>query len=135
MNPTQSVQDTPPIWTDRTLRLYGFINEISRKLPLFSPHHRSHTHSWHCSPFTEVQQTHPIPFDDRIHPQYGRTRIYVFMALLTKFLGKKHSFHRITTPTHILGTPPLSLRHNEPNPVHSTTGHTPYMDGQDSTSL
>ena len=38
-NPTQSVrlQNTPPIWTDRTLRLYGLINDISRKLPLFSP--------------------------------------------------------------------------------------------------
>ena len=44
-------------------------------------------------------------------------------STFTKFL---HSFHRITAPTHILGTPPLSLRHNEPNPVRSTTGgHTP----------
>ena len=119
-------------------RIYVFMALLMTflgKKPLFSPHHRPHTHSWDSSHFTEAQKTQPSQFDHRIHPQYGRTRIYVFMALLTKFLGKKHSFHRITAPTHILGTPPLSLRYNEPNPVCSTTGHTPYMDGQDSTSL
>ena len=149
-----------------TLRLYGFINNISREKPFFSPHHRPHTHSLDSSPFTEAQVTQPSPFDHRTHTLYGRTGLYVSMALLTKFLGKNHSFHRphthywdsspfteaevtqlspfdhrthtlygrtglyvsmalltkfigknhsfhhITTPTHILGTPILSLRHN-----------------------
>ena len=49
------------------------------------------------------------------------------MALLTIFLQKLPlNFTDSTAPTHILGTPPLSLRHNEPNPVscnHRT--HTP----------
>ena len=65
---TTGHKDTPPIWMDRTLRLYGLIKEICRKLQLFS--------------------------------------------------------QDSTAPTHILGTPPLLLRHNEPNPVSSTTGHT-----------
>ena len=103
----------------------GLINKNSRKLPLFSLHHRPHTHSWDFSPFTEAQRAQPSPFDHRTHTLYGRTGLYIFMALLTKFLGNYHSFHRITAPTHILGTLPLSLRHNEPNPVRSTTGHTP----------
>ena len=50
------------------------------------------------------------------------------MALLTK---KKHSFHCITAPIHILGTPPLLLRHNEHNPVRSTQD----TDGQGVTYL
>ena len=65
-NPIRSTtghKDTLPIWTGKTLSLYGFINEISRKLPLFS------TDS--------------------------------------------------TTPTHILGTPPLFLRLNEKNLTQS----------------
>ena len=66
---TTGHKDTPPIWKDRTLHLYGLIKEISQKLQLFS--------------------------------------------------------QDSTAPTHILGTPPLLLRHNEPNPVSSTTGHTP----------
>ena len=97
------------------------INEISRKKTLFSPYHCPHTHYWDSSSFTKVQRTQPSPFNHRIHPQYGQTRMYFFMALLTKSIGKKHSFHRITSPTHILGTPPLSLRHNELNPVCQDT--------------
>ena len=125
-NPGENTaQDTPPIGTGRTQHLYGFINKSSREKPLFSPHHRPHTHSWDSFPFTEAQLTQPSLFDHRTHALYGRTGFDVSMALLTKFLGKKHSFHRITAPTHILGTPPLSLRHNKPNPVCSTTGHTP----------
>ena len=100
-----------------------------------APTHLPHTHSWDSSPFTEAQRTQPSPFDHRTHTLYGRTGLYVFMALLTKFLGNYHSFHRITTPTHIFGTPLLLLRHNEPNPVSLTTGNTPNMDGQGSTSL
>ena len=64
---TTGHKDTPPIWMDRTLRLYGLIKEISQKLQLFS--------------------------------------------------------QDSTAPTHILGTHPLLLRHNEPNPVRLTTGH------------
>ena len=56
-NLTQSVrpQYTHPIWTDKTLWLYGLNNDISRKCPLFSPHHRPHTHCQDASPFIEVQ--------------------------------------------------------------------------------
>ena len=32
---TTGHKDTPPIWMDRTLCLYGFIKEISRKLHSF----------------------------------------------------------------------------------------------------
>ena len=118
---TQSIrpQDTPPIWTD--IRHKGLINEISRNFPLFSPHHRPHTLSRDVSPFTEVQRTQPSPFDRRTHLLYRRTIIYGLRAYLTKFLGNSHYFHRITAPTHFLGTPLLSLRYNEPNPVRSTT--------------
>ena len=108
---------------DRTLRLYGFINKIYREKPLFSPHDRPpHTHSWDSSPFTEAQLTQPSPFDHRTHPLYGRTALYVSMALLTKFIGKNHSFHHITAPRHILGTPPLSLRHD--HRTHTLYGRT-----------
>ena len=124
--PYMDGQDSTSLW---------FINKISREKPLFSPHHLPHTHSWDSFPFTEAQLTQPSLFDHRTHTLYGRTGLYVSMALLKKFLGKNHSFHRITAPTHILGTPPLSLRHNKLNPVRSTTGHTPNKDGQDSTSL
>ena len=41
------------------------------------------------------------------------------------FLGNSHYFHHpklhITAPTHILGKPYLSPRHNEPNPVPRRT--------------
>ena len=95
-------------------------------------HHiyRPHTHFLDFSPFTEAQVTQPSPFDHRTHPLYGRTGLYVSMALLTKFLGKNHSFHRITAPTHIRGTPLLSLRHNvtQPSPfdhrIHPLYGRT-----------
>ena len=96
--------------------------------------HRPHTHSRDSSPFIKAQLTLPSPLDHRTHPLYGQRGLYVSMALLTKFLGKNHSFHRITSPTHILGTPLLSLRHNKLNPVRSTTGYTPNKDGQDSTA-
>ena len=46
-NPIRSTtghMDTLPIWTDKTLSLYGFINEISRKLPLFSTDSTTPTH-------------------------------------------------------------------------------------------
>ena len=35
-------------------------------------------------------------------------------AYLTRFLGNSHYFHSITAPTHIIGMPPFSLKHNEP---------------------
>ena len=77
-------------------------------------------------------EPNPVCWTTRTPPLYGRTRLYGFMALNNEI---SHYFHSITTSTHILGTPPLSPRHNEPNPVRSTTGHTSYMDGQDSTAL
>ena len=83
------------------------------------------------TPNMDGQGTQPSLFDHRTHPLYGRTGLYVSMSLLTKFLGNYHSFHCITAPTHIFGTPPLSLRHNEPNPVRSTTGHTPIWTDKD----
>ena len=96
-----------------------------------APTHHPQTHFRDSSPFTKAHLTQPSPFDHRTHPLYGRTGLYVSMALLTKFLGKNHTFNRITAPTHILGTPLLSLRYNKLNTVRSTTGQTPYMDGQD----
>ena len=74
----------------------------------------------------------------RTHLLYGWPGLYIFMALLTEISRKLSLFSQDSTaPTHILGTPRLLLRHNEPIPVCSTTGHndTPYMDGQDSRSL
>ena len=46
------------------------------------------------------------------------------MALLTEISRKLPLFSRDSTaPTHILGTPRLLMRHSEPNPGRSTTGH------------
>ena len=64
-------------------------------------------------------------------PLYGRTRLYGFKALINEIFRKFPLFHRITTPTHILGMPHLSPRYNKPNPVRWMKGHTPCMDGQD----
>ena len=85
--------------TDRTLRLYGFINKISSEKPPFSPHHLPHTFCWDSSLFTEAQLNLPSPFDNRTHPQIGRTGFYVSMALLTKFLGKTTLF-TASPPSH-----------------------------------
>ena len=65
------------------------------------------------------------------HPPYMDRQDYGFMALINEIFGNYHYFHRITSPTHILGVPHLTPRHNKPNPVRWTTGHTPYIDGQD----
>ena len=72
-NPICSTTGHTPIWTDRTLRLYGFINEFSRKLPLFLP-----------TPLPPHTFSGLNLFDHRTHPLYGQTGLYVFMALLTK---------------------------------------------------
>ena len=120
MNPTQSVrpQDTPPIWMDKNLQLKGLINEISRKLPLFSPHHRPHTHSWNSSPFTEAQRTQPNPFDHRTYPVNG-----LKLAQLSNFL------------THLLLDKCFFDHPNLfPFPHHSYGNHTPSK-GQEATPI
>ena len=90
-NPTRSVglQDTPLYGRTRLYDFMALINEIDRKLPLFSPaqapHHRLHTHSRNASPFTEAQRTQPGPWTTGPPPQWINTR--------TAFL---------TFPTHLL---------------------------------
>ena len=44
---TTGHKDTPLIWMRRTLRLYGFIKEIFRKLPLLSQDSTAPTHILH----------------------------------------------------------------------------------------
>ena len=118
---TEAQLTQPSPFDHRTHRLYGrtrlyvsmaLLTKFLGKNLSFHRITAPHTHSWDFSPFTEAQVTQPSPFDQRTHPLYGRTGLYVSMALLTKFIGKNYSFHRITAPTHILGTPILSLRHN-----------------------
>ena len=123
---TTGHKDTPPIWMDRTLRLYGLIKEISRKLQLFSQDSTAPTHILgtprlllrHNEPNQSVRSkdTPPIWMDRTL-------RLY---GLIKEITRKLQLFSQDSTaPTHIFGTPPLLLRHNEPNPVSSTTGHTP----------
>ena len=86
---------------------------------LFTGLHRPHTHSRDSCTFTEAQRNQPSPF-------YHRTQGH------TPNMGGQDSIYRklplfspdSTAHTHILGTPALLLRHNEPNPVSLTTGHT-----------
>ena len=92
------------IWTDRTLRLYCSINEISRKLPFFSPHHCPHTHSMDSSPVIKAQRTQPSLFDCRTHPLNG-----LKLAQLSNFLT-----HHICS----IGNDPV-LRPSEPFPFSS----------------
>ena len=149
---TAGHKNTPPIWMGKTPSLYGFISEISRILPLFSPDstapthilgtpplfseittlftglHRPHTHSGDSSTFTEAQRTQPSPFDRRTQGHTPNmdgqdSKFYGFISEISRILPLFSPDS--TFPTHILGTPPLLLRHNEPNPVRSTTGHTP----------
>ena len=88
-NPTQSVrpQDTPPIWMDKALSLYGFINKISLFTNSTAP-----THILDTPPLLLRHNTQPSLFDHRAHLLYGW---YVFMALLTIFHGNYHSFHQL----------------------------------------
>ena len=59
-----------------------------------------------------------------MHLLYGWSGLYVFVALLTEISQKLPLFSQDSTvPTHILGTPQLLLRHNEPKPVRLTAGH------------
>ena len=76
-------------------------NEITQCMltpPDQAPTHRPHTHSRDTSTFTGSQLTQLSLFDHRTHHLYGRTGLYVFMALLTIFLGNYHSFHRLHRP-------------------------------------
>ena len=57
-------------------------------------------------------------------PLYGRTRLNGFMALINDISWKFPLFSPHHCPRHILGIH-LSTRHNKPNPVRWTTGHTP----------
>ena len=71
-------------------RLYGsmaLIYVFSRKFPLFSPHHRPHTHSLNAFSFTEARYQ-PSLFNHMTHPLYGRTRLYGSMALIYEFSRK-----------------------------------------------
>ena len=91
-NPTQSVrpQDAPPIWTDKALSLYGFINKISLFTDSTAP-----THILETPPLLLRHNTQPSLFDHRAHLLYGWTGLYVFMALLTIFHGNYHCFHQL----------------------------------------
>ena len=75
---TTGNRDTPPIWTDKSLSLNGFNNEISRKLPLFSPDSTAPTNIL-GTPRLYKGTTNPIqcvrPQNTGTHPQYGWTRL------------------------------------------------------------
>ena len=117
---------TPPIWMDRTLHLYGFIKEISRKLQLFSQDSTAPTHTLE-TPRLLMRHNEPNPVclttGHKDTPPIWMLRLYDFIKEISRKLPLFSQDS--TTPTHILGTPPLLLRHNKPNPVSSTTGHTP----------
>ena len=62
---TTDHKDTPPIWMDRTLRLYGLIKEFLGNYNFFTGLHRPHTHSRDSSTSNEAQRTQPSLFDHR----------------------------------------------------------------------
>ena len=127
---------TPPLY-GRT-RLYGFMglnNDISQKFPLFSPHHRHHTHSRDASPFTEVQRTQPSPLDHMTHPLYGRTRLYCSMGLNNDSSRKFPLFSPHHRPrTHSRDASPFTeVQRTQRSPLDHRTH--PFMDGSGSTAL
>ena len=126
---TTGHKDTPPIWMDRTLRLYGLIKEISRKLQLFSQDSTAPTHTLE-TPRLLMRHNEPNPVrlttGHKDTPPIWMDRTLRLYGLIKEISRKLQLFSQDSTaPTHILGTLPLLLRHNEPNPVSSTTGHTP----------
>ena len=123
---TTDHKDTPPIWMDRTLRLYGFIKEISRKLHSF---HRTppppHTVS---TPRLLMRHNEPNPVrlttGHKDTPPIWMDRTLRLYGLIKEISRKLQLFSQdFTAPTHTLETPRLLMRHNEPNPVCLTTDH------------
>ena len=102
---TTGHKDTLPIWMDRTLRLYGLIKEISRKLQLFSQDSTAPTHTLE-TPRLLMRHNEPNPVrlttGHNDTPPIWMDRTLRFMALLKKFLGSYNSFHRTPPPPHIL---------------------------------
>ena len=135
---TTGHKDTPPIWMDMTLRLYGFIKEISRKLPLFSRDSTAPTHTLGTPRLLlRHNELNPVRLTTghKDTPPIWMARTLRLYGFIKEISRKLPLFSQdSTTPTHILGTPPLLLRHNEPNPVSSTTGHTP-LNGLNLTQL
>ena len=126
-NPVRSTtghKDTPPIWMDRTLRLYGF---ITRKLPLFSQDSTAPTHTLGTPQLLlRHNELNPVrsTTGHKDTPPIWMARTLSLYGFITEISRKLPLLSQdSTTPTHTLGTPQLLLRHNEPNPVHSTTGH------------
>ena len=128
LNPVHTTtehKDTPPIWMDRTLRLYGFIKEISQKLPLFSQDSSAPTHTLE-TPRLLLRHNKLNP----VHLTTGHKNTPpIWMASTLRLYGfiinsrKTTLITKSTAHTHTLGTPRLLLRHNELNPVRSTIGY------------
>ena len=123
---TTGQKDTHPIWMDRTLRLYGLIKRISRKLQLCSQDPTAPTHTLE-TPRLLMRHNEPNPV--RLTTGYKDTppiwmdRTLRLYGLIKEFLGNYNSFRRTPPPPHTLETPRLLMRHNETNPVRLTTGH------------
>ena len=125
---TTDHKDTPPIWMDRTLRLYGLTKEISRKLQLFSQDSTTPTHTLE-TPRRLMRHIEPNPVNSTTGHK-DTPAIWMDRTLrLTGFI--KVNFLEITlfsqdstAPTHTLETLRLLMWHNEPNPVRLTTGYT-----------
>ena len=124
---TTGHKDTPPIWMDRTLRLYGLIKEISRKLQLFSQDSTTPTHTLE-TPRLLMRHSEPNPVclttGHKDTPPIWMDRTLRLSGFIKEISRKLQLFSQdSTTPTHILETSRLLMRHSEPNPVHLTTGH------------
>ena len=135
-SPFTKVQRTQPL-DHRTHPLYGWtrlyalwlslFNEISWKFPLFSLHHRPHTHSQDASPFTEAQQTQPGPLEHRTHPYMDRQdSTALWLSLINEISRKFPLFSPHHCPhTHSWDASPFTEVQRTQPAVCWNTGRTP----------
>ena len=91
---TTGHKDTPPIWMNRTLRLYGFIKEISRKLQLFSQDSTAPTHTLE-TPRLLMRHNEPNPV--RLTPGHKDTPPIWMDRALRLYRFNKEISREITT--------------------------------------
>ena len=123
---TTGHKDTPPIWMDRTLRLYGLLKNFSEITTTFTRLHHPHTHSRDFSTSNEAQRTQPVHLTTghKDTPPIWMDRTLRLYSLIKEISWKLQLFSQDSTaPTRTLETPRLPMRHNEPNPVRLITGH------------
>ena len=96
----QRSQDTPPIWMDRTLRLYGLIKEFlgNYKQDSTTPTHTLET------PRLLMRHNEPNPVHLTIGhkdtPPIWMDRTLRLYGFIKEFLGNYNSFHRTPPPPH-----------------------------------